>query len=101
MTVRRAVQSMAGSGGRMRPINAMIDLPPMTPPLKRSVTIEGHRTSVSLEDAFWRALGQEAEQRGMTRATLIGRIDRNRPFDIGLATALRLFVLSEMDKRVG
>ncbi|SIS53480.1 Ribbon-helix-helix domain-containing protein [Paracoccus saliphilus] len=101
MTVRRAVQSTIGPGGRMMPTSAMIDLPPMTPPLKRSVTIEGHRTSVSLEDAFWRALLYEAEQRGMTRATLIGRIDRNRPPDIGLATALRLFVLSEMDKRGG
>lgn len=78
----------------------MIDLPPMTPPLKRSVTIEGHRTSVSLEDAFWRALGHEADLLGVTRATLIGRIDRNRPPDIGLATALRLFVLSEVQKRV-
>lgn len=74
----------------------MIDLPPMTPPLKRSVTIEGHRTSVSLEDAFWQALGRQAERRGVTRVTLIGQIDRCRPPEIGLATALRLFVLAEL-----
>lgn len=85
----------------MTPISAMIELPQMTPPLKRSVTIEGHRTSVSLEDAFWRELGHEAKRRDVTRAALIGQIDRDRPPEIGLATALRLFVLSEMGKRVG
>ncbi len=72
----------------------MIDLPPMTPPLKRSVTIDGHRTSVSLEDAFWKALATQATARDITRAALIGQIDHARPPQIGLATALRLFVLS-------
>lgn len=76
----------------------MIELPPMTPPLKRSVTIEGHRTSVSLEDAFWQVLGQLAERRDMTRVTLIGQIDRCRAPEIGLATALRLFVLAELQE---
>ncbi|RJL06277.1 hypothetical protein D3P06_04365 [Paracoccus aestuarii] len=73
----------------------MIDLPPMTPPIKRSVTIEGHPTSVSLEDAFWKALAASAAARGLTRVALIGRIDRARPPHIGLATALRLFVLAD------
>lgn len=72
----------------------MIELPPMTPPLKRSVTIDGHRTSVSLEDAFWKALATQAATRDLTRAALIGRIDHARPPEIGLATALRLFVLA-------
>lgn len=71
----------------------MIDLPPMSPPAKRSVTIDGHRTSVSLEDPFWRLLTVEAAARDMTRAALIGQIDHARPPDVGLATALRLFVL--------
>ena len=53
----------------------MIDLPPMTPPLKRSVTIDGHRTSVSLEEAFWRGIADAARTRGMTRAHLIGQIE--------------------------
>ena len=74
----------------------MIDLPPMTPPLKRSVTIDGHRTSVSLEDAFWRGVADVAKARGMTRADLIGRIDHARPPEVGLATALRLFVVAEL-----
>ncbi|MDP5307754.1 ribbon-helix-helix domain-containing protein [Paracoccus spongiarum] len=74
------------------------DLPPMTPPAKRSVTIDGHRTSVSLEDAFWQALGRAADRRGLTRAVLIGQIDHARPPDVGLATALRLFVLAEAQR---
>lgn len=74
----------------------MIDLPPMTPPVKRSVTIDGHRTSVSLEDAFWRGLGDVARRQGHTRTTLIAAIDRQRPPEVGLATALRLFVLEQL-----
>jgi predicted DNA-binding ribbon-helix-helix protein len=74
----------------------MIDLPPLSPPVKRSVTIDGHRTSVSLEEAFWRALGRIAKARGETRAALIAAIDHARPPEVGLATALRLFVLDQM-----
>lgn len=76
------------------------DLPPMTPPIKRSVTIDGHRTSVSLEDPFWTALARAAKSRGVTRAVLIGRIDHARPAEVGLATAIRLFVLAEAQKSV-
>lgn len=76
----------------------MIDLPPLTPPVKRSVTIDGHRTSVSLEDAFWRGLGEAARQREQSRATLIADIDHARPPEVGLATALRLFVLAEVSR---
>lgn len=88
----------------MRPIAAttppstMIDLPPLSPPVKHSVTIDGHRTSVSLEEAFWRALGRIAHARGETRATLIAAIDHARPPEVGLATALRLFVLDQAQR---
>ena len=74
----------------------VIDLPPMTPPVKRSVTIDGHRTSVSLEDAFWRGVADAARARSITRAQLIGQIDHARPPEVGLATALRLFVVAEL-----
>lgn len=67
----------------------------MDAPSKRSLTIDGHRTSVSLEDAFWRALGRIADQREVTRAALIAEIDHKRPPEVGLATACRLFVLAE------
>ena len=80
----------------VRMANRVIDLPPMTPPLKRSVTIDGHRTSVSLEEAFWRGIGDAAKARGVTRAQLIGQIDHARPPEVGLATALRLFVVAEL-----
>ena len=70
----------------------------MAAPEKRSVTIDGHRTSVTLEDAFWRALGQIACARGEKRATLIAAIDHARPPEVGLATALRLFVLDQVQR---
>lgn len=70
----------------------------MAAPEKRSVTIDGHRTSVTLEDAFWRALGQIACARGEKRAALIAAIDHARPPEVGLATALRLFVLDQLQR---
>ncbi|WCR09109.1 ribbon-helix-helix domain-containing protein [Paracoccus fistulariae] len=70
----------------------------MSPPVKRSVTIDGHSTSVSLEDAFWTALGTIAKARGTTRARLIGQIDHARPPEVGLATAVRLFVLDGLQR---
>jgi len=73
-------------------------LPPMSAPVKRSVTIGGHRTSVSLEDAFWRELRELARAAGRTTATLIAEIDAARPPEVGLATALRLYVLAEIVK---
>ncbi len=74
----------------------MIELPLLTAPLKHSVTIDGHRTSVSLEDAFWRELRQIASFHEMTPAAVIARIDHLRPPDVGLATAIRLYVLAEV-----
>ncbi|MDO5643529.1 MAG: ribbon-helix-helix domain-containing protein [Paracoccus sp. (in: a-proteobacteria)] len=68
----------------------------MDAPAKRSVSIDGHRTSVSLEDAFWRGLERAARARGTTRAGLIADIDHARPARVGLATACRLFVLAEL-----
>ena len=73
-----------------------IELPPMDVPGKRSVSIDGHRTSVSLEDAFWRELRGIAQGQGRTVAGLIAGIDAARPPEVGLATALRLYVLAEI-----
>ncbi|SFA58139.1 Predicted DNA-binding protein, contains Ribbon-helix-helix (RHH) domain [Paracoccus halophilus] len=74
----------------------MPDIPPMAAPVKRSVTIGGHRTSVSLEDAFWRELKEMARRRDTTLSSLVARVDSRRPADVGLATALRLYVLAEL-----
>ncbi|KGJ03594.1 hypothetical protein IT41_13320 [Paracoccus halophilus] len=68
----------------------------MAAPVKRSVTIGGHRTSVSLEDAFWRELKEMARRRDTTLSSLVARVDSRRPADVGLATALRLYVLAEL-----
>lgn len=73
----------------------MIDLPAMGRPVKRSVNIGGHSTSVSLEDAFWLGLRQLAEAEQVTVAAAIAEIDRRRPPDVGLATAIRLTVLAQ------
>lgn len=73
-----------------------IDLPAMSQPRKRSVTIDGHRTSVSLEDAFWQELRDIARARGIAPAGLIAAVDHARPPDVGLATAIRLYVLAQI-----
>ncbi|MFB2531847.1 ribbon-helix-helix domain-containing protein [Paracoccus sp. p4-l81] len=65
----------------------------MNRPVKRSLTLGGHRTSVSLEDDFWNGLRQAAADRGMGINALAAEIDTARQVDIGLATAIRLFVL--------
>ena len=78
-----------------------LDLPPLTPPAKRSLSIDGHATSVSLEEAFWRAAQQAAATWGMTRAQLIAAIDHARPAEVGLATAIRLFLLAEAQHHAG
>jgi predicted DNA-binding ribbon-helix-helix protein len=60
--------------------------------IKRSVVIAGHKTSVSLEDAFWKRLKEIAGDRDMTLSELIGTIDSERE-NGNLSSALRLFVL--------
>lgn len=62
-------------------------------PVKRSLTLRGHRTSVSLEDAFWRAFREIAQSQGRAINDLAAEIDEKRGVEAGLATAIRLFVL--------
>jgi len=68
---------------------------------KRSVTIAGHRTSVSLEPQFWEALGEIAAAEGRSIAALIAAIDRRRPRGDSLSSAIRLHVLASLRRRVG
>ncbi|HPE26530.1 ribbon-helix-helix domain-containing protein [Albidovulum sp.] len=68
----------------------------MPRPVKRSLTLHGHRTSVSLEEAFWNAFRQIAARRGVGLNALAAEIDDARDGDTGLATAIRLFVLSDL-----
>ena len=62
-------------------------------PVKRSLTLRGHRTSVSLEDDFWRALRDVAGEKSLSVNALAAKIDAERDLETGLATAIRLFVL--------
>lgn len=62
-------------------------------PVKHSLTLRGHRTSVSLEAAFWDAFRQIAHDREQTLNALAAEVDAGRDGDIGLASAIRVFVL--------
>ena len=62
-------------------------------PAKHSLTLHGHRTSVSLEAAFWDGFREMAAARGMTLNELAVEIDEGRQGDVGLASAIRLAVL--------
>ena len=63
-------------------------------PIKRSVMISGHRTSISLETAFWSELKSLAESRHQSINALITEIDHQRRCN--LSSALRLFVLEQL-----
>ncbi len=60
--------------------------------VKRSIVIAGHKTSVSLEDAFWKGLKEIAAARGLTLSQLIDTIDSAHASS-NLSSAIRLFVL--------
>jgi predicted DNA-binding ribbon-helix-helix protein len=79
-----------------------------SPIVKRSIVVAGHKTSVSLEDAFWGALKDIARERRITLGELVDAIDRDREQG-NLSSAIRLFVLAfyrnqlaiEQDERNG
>jgi predicted DNA-binding ribbon-helix-helix protein len=78
------------------------------PRRKRSITIAGHRTSISLEEPFWEALCAYAAKDGTSLAELVSEIDKRRgknptapgeaaaPAEINLSAAIRLYVLERM-----
>jgi predicted DNA-binding ribbon-helix-helix protein len=63
-----------------------------SPVVKRSIVIAGHKTSVSLEDAFWKGLKEIANGRELTLSDLVASIDSDRRHG-NLSSAIRLFVL--------
>lgn len=60
--------------------------------LKRSLSIAGHRTSISLEETFWSALKRLAEQKSMSIAALVATIDEGRR-EANLSSAIRVYIL--------
>ena len=66
--------------------------------IKRSVVFNGHKTSVSLEDAFWNCLKEIAHTHGVTLSKVIAEIDNARQHG-NLSSAVRLFVLGQVRAR--
>lgn len=66
--------------------------------IKRSIVIAGHKTSVSLEEAFWNGMKEISGLRNMTLSELVGEIDSNRQQG-NLSSAIRLFVLDYFKSR--
>ncbi|WP_432653860.1 ribbon-helix-helix domain-containing protein [Sphingobium nicotianae] len=75
------------------------DSPPLyAGPVKRSMTIAGHTTSISLEPVFWRALELRAQAQGLPYSALVARIDAERiavADPPNLASAIRCWLLAE------
>jgi len=71
-----------------------------SPVVKRSIVIAGHKTSVSLEDAFWRGLKDIANSRELTLSDLVASIDTDRRHG-NLSSAIRLFVLDHFRAQMG
>lgn len=72
---------------------------PYHPPVKRSVEIAGHKTSISLEPLFWDLLRSAAEREGVPLNALVARIDEQRiraETPPGLAGAIRLWLVSNL-----
>ena len=70
----------------------------MSRPVKRSFSIKGHRTSISLEAEFWDALKEAAQEDRLTLAALIDQVDRERGTS-GLSSAVRIWLLRRSKSR--
>ncbi len=71
-----------------------------SPVVKRSIVVAGHKTSVSLEEAFWNGMKEISGERNMTLSELVGEIDSKRQQG-NLSSAIRLFVIDYFKSRVG
>ncbi|SRR5258708_30793006 len=70
-----------------------------SPVVKRSIVVAGHKTSVSLEDAFWKGLKEIAMGRDLTMSEMVAAIDTARAQG-NLSSAIRLFVLDHYRARI-
>jgi predicted DNA-binding ribbon-helix-helix protein len=71
-----------------------------SPVVKRSIVLAGHKTSVSLEDAFWKGLKEIAMGRDLTLSEMVAAIDSARAQG-NLSSAIRLFVLDHYRAQIG
>jgi predicted DNA-binding ribbon-helix-helix protein len=67
--------------------------------VKRSIVVGGHKTSVSLEEAFWSGMKEISGARSMTLSQLVSEIDANRNQGNNLSSAIRQFVLDHFKSR--
>lgn len=89
---------MAGHKGEGQLPKLLLD-PNLATPKKRSLTIAGHRTSITLEDAFWTALQDVAGQSSMSVAALVALIDASRE-PASLSAAIRVFLLRHYQQQL-
>lgn len=68
--------------------------------VKRSIVIEGHKTSISIEDIFWNSLKEIARDRAMTLSKLVASIDAGRVAGSNLSSAIRVYVLDRFRTQV-
>ena len=68
-------------------------------PVKRSLTLRGHRTSVSLEEEFWQEFRAIAAEKTMSINELAAVIDADRGVESGLASAMRVYILQQIKAR--
>ncbi|MBN8186330.1 ribbon-helix-helix domain-containing protein [Salipiger thiooxidans] len=69
-------------------------------PIKHSLSLRGHRTSVSLEEPFWDEFRAIARSEGKALNALAAEIDETRGLEAGLASAIRVYVLQHVKARV-
>jgi predicted DNA-binding ribbon-helix-helix protein len=69
-----------------------------SPVMKRSIVVAGHKTSVSLEEAFWNGMKEISGERNVTLSELVGEVDTKRQQG-NLSSAIRLFVLDYFKTR--
>lgn len=67
--------------------------------IKRSIVVDGHKTSVSLENEFWDGLRELADRESVTLSTLVGQIDHGRT-SCNLSSAIRVFVFNRLRTRM-
>ncbi len=68
-------------------------------PVKRSLTLRGHRTSVSLEEEFWQEFRAIAVEKSLSINELAAVIDADRGVESGLASAMRVYILQQIKAR--
>ena len=68
--------------------------------VKRSVVIGGRKTSISIEDLFWRSLKEIAKDKSQTLSQLVGSIKSGRSENANLSSAIRVYILSDLRARI-